>query len=174
VLNVSATVEPTATGVLYKNTITLTEASHRSGATIASIRVNLSNATRNGNATFDRNDNIVTALASGGSNVYQLNVTSDNRDPFTQVSFVVMYAGSAGVGGSFTSPSSSSITPVPAANTPPLLTPGAPSGKFDGSYDFSYTFPTSLTSGSANTIARFLIIKNGVFRCGRNDVWKNR
>ena len=162
VLNVSSTVEPTATGVLYRNTLTLTESSHRSGATIASIRVNLSNATRNASATFDRNDNIVTALASGGSNVYLLNVTSENRDPFTQVSFVVTYADSAGVGGSFTSPSGTSITPVPAANAPPLLTPGAPSSKFDGSYDFFYTFPTSLTSGSSNTIPRFLIIRNGV------------
>jgi hypothetical protein len=162
VLNVSATVEPTSTGVLYRNTLTLNEASHRSGATIASIRVNLSSATRNASATFDRNDNIVTALASGGSNVYLLNVTSDNRDPFTQVAFFVTYTDSAGTGGTFTSPTGTGITPVAAANTPPVLTPGAPSGRFDGSYDFFYTFPTSLTSGSSNTIPRFLIIRNGV------------
>ncbi|MFA5908154.1 MAG: hypothetical protein WC815_05220 [Vicinamibacterales bacterium] len=161
-LNVSATVEPTATGVLYRNTLTLTESSHRSGATIASIRVNLSNATRNGSATFDRNDNIVTALASGGSNVYQLNVTSDNRDPFTQVTFVVTYADSAGVGGSFTSPSSSSITPVPAATTPPVLAPGAPSGKFDGVYNFFISYPTSATTSGSQNIARFMTIRNGI------------
>jgi hypothetical protein len=163
VLNASVTVEPTATGVLYRNTLTLTEASHRSGATIASIRVNLSNATRTGTATFDRNDNIVTALALGGSNVYQLNVTSDNRDAFTQVTFNVSYADNAGVAGSFTSPTSTSITPVPAAFTPPGLTPGPTAGgKYDGFYNFFYTFPTSLTSGSSNTIQRFLIIRNGV------------
>src|SRR5688572_6538842 len=128
VRNASTTVEPTSTGVLYRHTLTLTESSHRSGATIASIRVNLANATRSGSATFDRNDNIVTALASGGSNVYVLNVTSDNRDAFTQVTFTVTYADSTGVGGSFTSPTSSSITPVPAATTPPVLTPGPPAG----------------------------------------------
>ena len=43
--NVSMTVEPTASGVIYRSTLTLTEVSHRSGATIASIRVNLSNST---------------------------------------------------------------------------------------------------------------------------------
>ena len=72
VTNVSVTVEPTATGVIYRSTLTLTEVSHRSSATIASIRVNFTNGTRNGSATFDRNDNIVTALASAGSNVYLL------------------------------------------------------------------------------------------------------
>jgi hypothetical protein len=163
VLNASTTVEPTATGVLYRNTFTLTESSHRSGATIASIRVNLSNATRNGNATFDRNDNIPTALASGASNVYVLNVSSDNRDPFTQVTFVVTYADDAGVGGSFTSPTSTSITPVPAAaNTPPVLTPGAPSGKFDGVYNFFISYPTSSTTSGSQNIARFMTIRNGV------------
>ena len=162
VLNVSATVEPTATGVLYKNTLTLTEASHRSGATIASIRVNLSNATRNGSATFDRTDNIVTALASGGSNVYQLNVTSDNRDPFTQVTFVVMYADSAGVGGSFTSPSSTSITPVPAAAAPPGLTPGAPSGKYDGVYSIFLRYPTGGGNIGSQNIDQFITIRNGI------------
>ena len=162
VLNVSATVEPTATGVIYRNTLTLTEASHRSGATIASIRVNLSNATRNGSATFDRNDNIVTALASGGSNVYQLNVTSDNRDPFTQVTFFVTYADSAGVGGSFTSPSGSSITPVPAATAPPVLAPGAPSGKYDGVYNLFIRYPTSSTTIGSQNIDQFITIRNGI------------
>jgi len=169
VLNVSATVEPTATGFLYKNTITLTEASHRSGATIASIRVNLSNATRNGNATFDRNDNIVTALASGGSNVYQLNVTSDNRDPFTQVTFFVTYADGAGVGGSFTSPSGTSITLVPAATTPlpvpnPSPTPPPPGGdtKYDGVYDFSVDAPAGGGTIRTQIIPAFVTIRNGV------------
>ncbi len=163
VLNVSVTVEPTATGVLYRNTLTLTEASHRSGATIASIRVNLSNATRTGAATFDRNDNIVTALASGGSNVYQLNVTSDNRDAFTQVTFSVAYTDNAGVGGSFTSPTSTAITPVPAAFTPPGLTPGPTAGaKFDGTYNFLIHYPTSLTSSDSQNIQRFVTIRNGI------------
>jgi hypothetical protein len=168
VTNVSVTVEPTATGVLYRTTLTLTEASHRSGATIASIRVNFSNSTRSGSATFDRNDNIVTTLASGGSNVYLLNVTSDNRDVFTQVTFRVTYADSAGVGGSFTSPTNTSITPVPAAAAPPVLTPGPPAGggKYDGFYDFFYTFPTSSTTGSSRTIPRFLIIQNSVISSG--------
>ena len=90
-------------------------------------------------------------------------MTSDNRDAFTQVTFTVTYTDSAGVGGSFTSPTASSITPVPAANTPPVLTPGPPAGgKYDGSYDFFYTFPTSLTSGSSRTIPGFLIIRNGI------------
>jgi len=162
VLNVSVTVEPTATGVLYRNTLTLTEASHRSSATIVSIRVNLSNATRNGNATFDRNDNIVTALASGGSNVYELNVTSDNRDAFTQVAFVVTYTDSAGVGGNFTSPTATTITPVPAAFTPPPLTPGPTSGKFDGVYNFFIKYPTSATTEGSQNIPRFMIIRDGI------------
>jgi hypothetical protein len=162
VMNVSSTVEPTSTGVLYRNTLTLTESSQRSGATIASIRVNLSNATRNGSATFTSSDNIVTALASGGSNVYVLNVTSDNRDQFTQVTFVVTYTDNAGVGGSFTSPSGSSITPVPAASTPPTLAPGAPSANFDGVYNFTIFYPTSATTSSSQTIPRFMTIRNGV------------
>jgi hypothetical protein len=140
----------------------LTEASHRSGATIASIRVNLSNATRNGNATFDSTDNIVTALASGGSNVYQLNVTSDNRDPFTQVTFVVTYADSAGVGGSFTSPTGTTITPVPAATTPPGLTPGAPSGKYDGIYSIFLRYPTGGGNIGSQNIDEFITIRNGI------------
>jgi len=162
VLNVSSTVEPTATGVIYRNTLTLTEASHRSGATIASIRVNLSNATRNGSATFDRNDNIVTALASGGSNVYALNVTSENRDPFTQVTFVVSYADSAGVSGSFTSLTSTTITPVPAATTPPGLAPGAPSGKYDGVYSIFLRYPTGGGNIGSQNIDQFITIRNGI------------
>jgi hypothetical protein len=168
VTNVSVTVEPTATGVIYRSTLTLTEVSHRSGATVASIRVNLTNGARSGSATFDRNDNIVTALAAASSTVYRLSVTSDNRDVFTQVTFTVAYADDAGVGGSFTSPTSTSITPVPAATTPPVLTPGPPAGggKYDGVYDFFYTFPTSSTTGSSRTIPRFLIIQNSVISSG--------
>ena len=162
VLNASTTVEPTATGVLYRNTFTLTESSHRSGATIASIQVNLSNATRNGSATFNRNDNIVTTLGSGASNAYVLNVSSENRDPFTQVTFVVTYADDAGVGGSFTSPTSTAITPVAAANTPPVLAPGAPSGKYDGVYSLFITYPTSSTTSGSQNIDRFITIRNGI------------
>lgn len=163
VTNVSVTVEPTASGVIYRSTLTLTEVSHRSGATIASIRVNFSNSTRNGSATFDRNDNIVTTLASGGSNVYQLNVTSDNRDAFTQVTFTVTYADSAGVGGSFTSPTRTSITPVPAASTPPVTTPGPPAGgRYDGTYSFFIRYPIGGGSSDSQNIDRFMIIRNGI------------
>jgi hypothetical protein len=162
VTNVSVTVEPTASGVIYRSTLTLTEVSHRSGATIASIRVNFSSSTRTGSATFDRNDNIVTALAAAGSNEYRLNVTSDNRDAFTQVTFTVTYADSAGVGGSFTSPSGTSITPVPAATTPPVLTPGPPTGEHDGTYDFFVRYPQPGGETTSQNIPRLIIILNGV------------
>lgn len=164
VTNPSVTVEPTATGVIYRSTLTLSEVSFRSGATIASIRVNLSNSSRNGSATFNSSDNIVTALASGGSNVYLLNVTSDNRDAFTQVTFTVTYTDNAGVGGSFTSPTASSITPVPAAFTPPGLGPPAPTAdaKFNGTYDFWIRYPTSATLESFQNIRRLVTIRNGI------------
>jgi len=162
VQNVAMTVEPTATGVIYRSALTLTEVSHRSGATIVSIRVNLTNGTRNGSATFDRNDNLVTALASGGSNLYRLSVTSDNRDVFTQVTFTVTYADDAGVGGSFTSPTSTSITPVPAATTPPVLTPGPPTGEHDGTYDFFVRYPQPGGETASEPIPRLIIILNGV------------
>lgn len=164
VTNVSVTVEPTASGVIYRSTLTLTEVSHRSGATIASIRVNFTNGTRNGSATFDRNDNIVTALASGGSNEYRLNVTSDNRDAFTQVTFTVTYADSAGVGGSFTSPTATGITPVPAAVAPPVPTPtpGGPAGKYDGVYNFFVRYPIGGGRSDSQNIDRFMIITNGI------------
>lgn len=163
VTNVSMTVEPTATGVIYRSTLTLTEVSHRSGATVASIRVNLTNGSRNGSATFDRNDNIVTALAAASSTVYRLSVTSDNRDVFTQVTFTVTYADDAGVGGSFTSPTSTSITPVPAATTPPVLTPGPTAGgKYDGVYNFFVRYPIGGGRSDSQNIDRFMIITNGI------------
>lgn len=161
VTNPAMTVEPTSTGVIYRSALTLTETSHRSAATIVSIRVNLTNGTRNGSATFDRNDNLVTALAAGGANLYRLSVTSDNRDAFTQVTFTVTYTDNAGVGGSFTSPTSTSITPVPAATTPPVLTPGPPTGEHDGTYDFFVRYPEPGGTTSQN-IPRLIIILNGV------------
>jgi hypothetical protein len=162
VTNASMTVEPAATGVIYRTTLTLSEVSGKSAATIASIRLSFSNGTRNGSATFDSSDDIVTALASRGANEYQLIVTSDNPDRFTQVSFTVTYADSAGAGGSFTSPTATSITPVPAAFTPPRLTPGPASGKYDGVYNFSIAHPTSPTTSRIQNIARFMIIRDGI------------
>ena len=53
VSDITATTERTATGVTYHLVLTLRETSGRSPATIASIRVNLSSATRSGGGTFD-------------------------------------------------------------------------------------------------------------------------
>src|SRR5438045_1251183 len=98
VSDTSATTERTATGVTYHLALTLRETSGRSPATIASIRVNLSSATRSGGGTFDSSQNIVTALAAGGSQTYRLNITSDNAtDLYNQVGFVITFADSAGI-----------------------------------------------------------------------------
>ena len=82
----------TATGVTYQTVLTVRETGSRCAATIGSIRVNLSNATRSGSATFDASSNITTALAAGASNVYRLNVASTNAtDPYNSVRFVVTF-----------------------------------------------------------------------------------
>ena len=164
VKDVAATVESTATGVIYRTVLTVSETGGRSGATIASIRVNLSNSTRSGSSTFTASE-IKTTLTAGGSNLYLLNVTSDNTDRYTSVTFTVTFADTAGVPGAYTSPASiGAITPVVASNpspTPPT-TPAPSSGKYDGTYDMFFRFPTSGSTSSSATLSRFMFIRNGV------------
>jgi hypothetical protein len=78
------------------------------------------------------------------------------------VTFTVTYSDNAGVGGSFTSPTSTSISPVPAATTPPVLAPGGPAGKYDGTYNFVVRFPTGGGTSGSLPIDRFMIITNGI------------
>jgi hypothetical protein len=159
VSDVTATTERTSTGVTYHLVLTVRETGNRSAATIASIRVNFSNGSRNGGATFDSSDNIVTALAAGGSQVYRLGVTSDNAtDLYNQVSFVVTFSDSSGVQGTFSTPAATSITP-PSASPAPAP---APSGKYDGTYDFFFKNPGPGGVTESRNLSRFLIIRNSV------------
>ena len=166
VKDVAATIERIASGVIYRTVLTIAETGGRSGATIGSIRLNLSNSSRSGGSTFDGSDNITTALAAGGSNLYRLNVTSENAtDSYTQVGFTVTFS-AAGSTGTYTTPASTSVTPVPAASPAPTPSPSpAPtpaSAKYDGTYDFSFVYATGSTTVTTQVLPRFFIVRNGI------------
>ena len=165
VSDITATTERTATGVTYHLVLTLRETSGRSPATIASIRVNLSSATRSGGGTFDSSQNIVTALAAGGSQTYRLNITSDNAtDLYNQVGFVITFSDSTGIQGTSSSSGTTTVTPPGSATPTPAPTPApapAPSGKYDGTYDFFFKNPGPGGVTESHNLSRFVIIRNG-------------
>jgi hypothetical protein len=167
VSDTSGTTERTATGVTYHLALTVRETSGRSPATIASIRVNLSSATRSGGATFDSSQNIVTSLVAGGSQTYRLNITSDNAtDLYNQVGFVITFSDSVGVQGTSSSSGTTAVTPPgsPSPTPAPAPAPGpapAPSGKYDGTYDFFFKNPGPGGVTESHNLSRFLIIRNG-------------
>ena len=101
VAEISATTERTPPGVTYHVRFTL-RASGPIGATVTALKVNLTNGTRNGAATFD---NLSDQLVAGGTSHERLRITNTNEtDLYDAVSSVaVTYTDARGVGGSVTS-----------------------------------------------------------------------
>jgi len=171
VSGVTATTEITATGVTYHVTLTVHESVGRSAVSIASIRVNFSNARRSGGATFDASNLSVTSIGAGASNQYRLAITSENAsDPYDSVSFVITFRDDRGTTSTWISSITSSVSP-PAASTPspspspsPSPAPTPTGGKYDGTYSFTYYYPQDTAPHTVvpRTISGYFIVTNGV------------
>jgi hypothetical protein len=169
VASLSATTERTPPGVTYHVTFTL-RASGPIGATVTGLKVNLTNGTRSGAATFD---NLSDQLIAGGTFDERLRITSTNEtDLYDAISSVaVTYTDARGAVGSVNSQSASIAAPP--AGSAPSPTP-SPSPNPTCSYSLS---PSALTLGATGSFTKATIQVTTTSTCAWTvavaDAWLN-
>jgi hypothetical protein len=86
-----------------------------------------------------------------------LNISDDDTtNIFNQLTGIdLFFTDDNGPSGSYSYPGSAAAIPPPAAPQPPA------GGKYDGTYDFSFTFPKQGGGVNTQVINRFFIIRNG-------------
>lgn len=159
---VSSTSERTSTGVTYHATLTVCETGGRSSISIASIRATLKSSTRTGTITFAAGSNLnTTSIAAGSCHTFTFNITSTITTEFyTSLSFVITYSDATGVQTSYT-PTSGSITPPASTTAPPTTTTPTTGSRFDGVYNWYFTYPSGGGVTSSSNTARYITIRNG-------------